>query len=285
MRRIGLLARGDRAPSPPPRPRGGEPRRDRVPFLPRAGRAVGGRRPPHSARRPRLRPRASCRAREAHPEHDAGSPRRARIPAMSAPASAAASTSSARVRPQTFTSGRERSSASFAAGSRARMSAEPTRIASAPASSAAAPCARDSIPLSATTIRSRGAEATSVELRTAVDRERREVARVDPDDRCVEAPRASELLRRRAPRRACRGRGRRAAPSSRRVVSSSRSRRMRSAASAPASRALRRSSSVEKNPFASSGRCAAARAARRSSQEPPKRASTRIETAAAPACS
>ena len=82
-------------------------------------------------------------------------------PARSAPAAAAAATSSSRVRPQIFTSGRAISSASLAAGSGAFMRAEPTRIASAPASSAAAPWARLEMPLSATTTRSSGEPATS----------------------------------------------------------------------------------------------------------------------------
>ena len=66
-------------------------------------------------------------------------------PTRSAPASTAASTSSWRVSPQTLTSGREISSASFAPGSGARISVEPTSIAFAPASSAAAPWARVAI--------------------------------------------------------------------------------------------------------------------------------------------
>src|SRR5262249_25544480 len=66
----------------------------------------------------------------------------------SAPASTAASTSSWRVSPQTFTSGRDMSSCSFAPGSGARMSVEPTSTAFAPVSSAAAACARVSIALS-----------------------------------------------------------------------------------------------------------------------------------------
>ena len=82
-------------------------------------------------------------------------------PARSAPASAATATSSSRVSPQTLTSGRRRSSRSFAAGSGACIRAEPTRIASAPASSAAAPCARVLTPLSAIATRSAGIRATS----------------------------------------------------------------------------------------------------------------------------
>ena len=75
------------------------------------------------------------------------------------------------------------------------MSVEPTRIASAPASSAAAPCARDSMPLSATTTRSRGAPSRRGELRRAVDPKRREVPRVDADDGRTERHSALELLR------------------------------------------------------------------------------------------
>ena len=64
----------------------------------------------------------------------------------------------------------------------------------APASSAAAACARVSIPLSAITMRSRGALATSSSCARAVDREGAEVARVDADDRRVERDRTRELV-------------------------------------------------------------------------------------------
>ena len=64
---------------------------------------------------------------------------------------------------------------------------------------------------------------------------------------------------------------------------SSTSRRITSAASAPATLSFSRSSSSVKKPLASSGADVAARAALRSSSEPPKRSSTRIEIAAAPA--
>ena len=106
--------------------------------------------------------------------------------------------------------------------------------------------------LSAITTRSRGAPRDELELRVAVDRERREVARVDPDHRRAERDRRARARRRRAPRRACRGRARRVAHQ-RGAGASSRSRRISSAASAPASRAVRRCSSVEKKPLASSG--------------------------------
>ena len=117
-------------------------------------------------------------------------------PIRSAPASSATSTSSCRVRPQTFTSGREISSASLSAGSGARMSAVPTRIASAPATSAAAPCARRvDAALGDHDARPRGAR-DELELRRAVDRERLQVARVDPDRVGAESDRAVELRRR-----------------------------------------------------------------------------------------
>ena len=112
---------------------------------------------------------------------------------MSAPASTAASTSSRRVRPQTFTSGRGRISRSRPAGSSARISAEPMRIASAPASSAAAPCARECTPLSATTAVVCPHARNQVQLRHAVDLECRKVARVDADDLGLEPDRALQL--------------------------------------------------------------------------------------------
>ena len=51
------------------------------------------------------------------------------------------------------------------------------------------------MPLSATITRSRWRLRDELELTAAVDRERREVARVDPDHRCFEGGRAFELLR------------------------------------------------------------------------------------------
>ncbi len=184
-------------------------------------------------------------------------------PARSAPASAAAATSSSRVRPQTFTSGLEISSASFAAGSVARMSVEPTRIASAPASSAAAPCARDAIPLSATTTRSRGAFATSSSCAwrsiSKVDRSLALIPIVSASSRTARSSSPASWASTSASSSSSR-----ALRSSSAIVPSSRSRRSRSTASAPASRSSRSSSRVEKNPFASSGTPVAARAARRS---------------------
>ena len=89
------------------------------------------------------------------------------------------------------------SSASFAAGSGACISAEPTRIASAPASSAAAPCARVWIAALGDDDRSAGqrGSATRSSCVAAVDRERREVARVDPDHRRPQPRGAGELVR------------------------------------------------------------------------------------------
>ena len=165
---------------------------------------------------------------------------RARMkPTRSAPASTATSTSSWRVRPQTLTSGRESSSASFAPGSGARISVEPTSIAFAPASSAAAPCARV---CDRRTRRSRSGRAahaaSSASWRAAVDLERREVAGVDADHGRAERGRARELVgvvrldERVEPERSG------LAASARAQAASSRSRRSSSAASAPASRAV-----------------------------------------------
>ena len=127
-----------------------------------AGRAGRGRHPSPRPRRRRRRPTAPCPGRRARPAAARGEAGSRMKPQRSAPASTATATSSSRVRPQTFTSGRETSSRSFAPGSAARISAVPTRIASAPASSAAAPWARVWIALSATTIavpRARGRRA------------------------------------------------------------------------------------------------------------------------------
>ena len=174
-------------------------------------------------------------------------------PTRSAPASTATSTSSCRVSPQTLTSGRCTSSRSFAPGSAARISVEPTSTAFAPASSAAAACARVSMPLSAITTRSRGARATSSSCAARSIANVAEVARVDPDDRRVERDRARELVRvvrldeRVEPERV--GRAHQLARRARRRGRAGCS----SAASAPASRASRRCSGVEKKPLASSG--------------------------------
>ena len=164
------------------------------------------------------------------------------------------------------------------------MSVEPTRIASAPASSAAAPCARDSIPLSAITTRSRGAPATSSSCA------RRSMRNEDRSRALIPITGAPSATARSSSCASCAStsvsRPRRAAtPNSSRTAASSRSRRSSSTASAPASRAVTRCSSVEKKPFARSGTADDERAARRSSHVPPKRSSTRIDTAAAPALS
>ena len=121
-----------------------------------------------------------------------------------------------------------------------------------------------------------------LELGAAVDRERREVARVDADHRRAERDRAVELVgvvrldERVEPERA-------ASPISCahvRVVEVAQQEQRR--VGAGAARGLE-VLAVEKKPFASSGASVAARAARRSSQEPPKRSSTSTEIAAAPA--
>src|SRR5215218_430376 len=203
-------------------------------------------------------------------------------PARSAPASAATSTSSWRVSPQTLTSGREINSASFSAGPSARISTEPTRIASAPASSAAAPWPRDEIPLSATMVRSRGALATSSSC------DRRSIRKLERSRALIPIVSAPSWTARSSSCASC-ALTSASKPSSCAVCRSaivlwsSRSRNNKSAALAPAVCASARCSRVEKNPLASSGRLVALRAAFRSSKEPPKRWSTRIDTAAAPA--
>ena len=182
-----------------------------------------------------------------------------------------------------MTSGRAISSASFAPGSAARISVEPTSIARAPASSAAAPWARVSIADSAITIRSRGARGEQLELAAAVDRERREVARVDADHGRAERGRAGELAgvvrldERVEPER--RGLGQEPAAGVVVEVAQDEQHGVR-AGLAPRSAGA---SGVEKNPFASSGIDVAARAARRSSQLPANRASTSTDIARAPA--
>ena len=120
---------------------------------------------------------------------------RARMkPTRSAPASTATATSSSRVSPQTFTSGREISSASFAPGSGARMSAVPTRIAFAPGElgrcslrARVDPALRDDDSVARD-------PRHELELRAPVDREAAEVARVHSDDLGLERDRALELL-------------------------------------------------------------------------------------------
>ena len=120
------------------------------------------------ARRRRRRRGAPCRARRARASARRGLSAARMKPTRSAPASTAASTSSWRVSPHTLTSGRESSSRSFAPGSGARISVEPTSTAFAPASSAAAACARVcDRRLSAITMRSRGALREQLELARA----------------------------------------------------------------------------------------------------------------------
>ncbi len=159
--RVGRPPRAGRARARRARPRAAAPRRGRAPCRPRRGRAGRGRRRCSSASPTKTATESDVVRHVEHRRRAARALSTRMKPSMSAPASTAASTSSCRVSPQTFTSGRESSSRSFAPGSGARISAVPTRIASAPASSAAAPCARVWIALSAITTRSRGARATS----------------------------------------------------------------------------------------------------------------------------
>ena len=170
---------------------------------------------------------------------------------MSAPASTAASTSSWRVRPHTLTSGRETSSRSFAPGSGARISVEPTRIAFAPASSAAAACARVSMPLSAITI-GPSAHLRPARAGRAVDREVGEVAGVDTDHGRFQFGGPRELLRvvrfdERVEAKRARPHGAVRSRPGRQVAQQD------STASAPASRACSKSAGDEKKPLASSG--------------------------------
>jgi len=102
-------------------------------------------------------------------------------PARSAPASAAASTSSWRVRPQTLTSGREINSRSLAAGSSARISAEPTSTALARPARPRQPERATRFPLSATITRTLRDAGHELELPAAVDREVGQIAAVDSD--------------------------------------------------------------------------------------------------------
>jgi hypothetical protein len=155
------------------------------------------------------------------------------------------------------------SSRSFAAGSGACISAEPTRIASAPASSAPRPAPRADAALGDDD-RSRGAVRDELELRAPVDRERREVAGVDPDHRRAEGHAPLELVR------VVRLDERVEAELGRARISSAawrrRGRGAGAAASAPPPWPCAGARSVEKKPFASSGTPVLARAARRSSQ-------------------
>ena len=335
-RELASTAQGARRRSPRPRCRAVEPAREddaalglprrapsgRDPPRPRAGRArCATSSPPRrsTASRPRtcrLRARGPGRGRRAllglaDPDGDrehrlgngehrlarrAGSPAARMKPARSAPASAAAATSSSRVRPQTLTSGRESSSRSFAPGSGACISAEPTRIASAPASSAAAPCARVWIAALGdddAVVREIVALSDEVELRAAVDREGGEVARVDADHRRAERDRALELggvvrlderveaeLVRRAPS---------ASPS----APSSRSRRSSRTASAPASfavaqvlarsrRSPSRAAAASRSPARRAGRPSRRRSARRRGPRPRRRRRARSPRRARP---
>ena len=140
------------------------------------------------------------------------------------------------------------------------------------------------MPDSATTILSRGARATQLELHAAVDLEGREVARVDPDHRRAERDRSLELLgvvrldERVEPERGRLAHQLRAGG----VVEVAEQEQRRVGAGEAA---VRRSSSELKKPFASSGSDAASRAARRSSHAPANRSSTSTDIARAPACS
>ena len=161
-------------------------------------------------------------------------------PTRSAPASTAASTSSWRVRPQTLTSGRAISSASFAPGSAARISVEPTSIAfGAGELGRGALGARLDRGLgdrrSGRAAPRRAARAGGARSISNVERSRAltpitgapsAVARASSSASCASTSVSSPSAA--------------ASRMSRRQASSSRSRRMSSAASAPASAAVRR---------------------------------------------
>ena len=147
-----------------------------------------------------------------------------------------------------------------AAGSIARMSAEPTRIASAPASSAAAAWARLEIPLSATTIRSRGARQTSSSCAPGRSRTSRGRARSPRRSPPRAATARSSSAASCASTRTCRGPERAPRRGAGAHSRSSTSRRRSSAASAPAL-LLDSCSGSRKKPFARSGAPVAARAA------------------------
>ena len=258
--------------------------RHRAPGGRRRSRSAGrGRRPSARSRRRTRRRAARCRVRRAPPSARRGLSARMK-PTRSAPASTAASTSSWRVRPHTFTSGRRRISRRAAPGSGARMSVEPTRTAFAPASSAAAACARWR---SRSRRSGRGRAARAPAARAGRSGRSRRSTRSRALTPITGAPSATA---RRTSSASCAStsvsRPSASASASRAAqAASSRSRRSSSAASAPASRASRRCSGVEKKPLASSGSATAARAARRSSQVPPKRSSTSTDIARAPAAS
>ncbi len=193
---------------------------------------------------------------------------------MSAPASTAASTSSCRVRPQTLTSGRERSSRELRPGSGARISVEPDehRLRAGELGRGALRPRLDRRLGDDDAVARGGGE--QLELGAPVDRERREVAGVDADHGRRRARSRGRARRGRAPRRACRGRARRRREGGRSTARRRGRAGSADAASAPASAAACRCSRREKKPFASSGSEVAARAARRSANEPPKRSST-----------
>ena len=276
----------------PARARGGRAR-SRRPRRSAGGRrsARGGRPPPDRAGRGRFRPPRPRRRRRPTESIVSGTgsgaaARRglsARMkPARSAPASAAAATSSSRVSPQTFTSGRAMISASLAPGSSARMSVEPTRIASRPrelglgALGAVADRALGDDHALAGRLRDERELGAAVDRRTCA-RSRALIA--DDLGAELDGPPSSSA----SWASTSRSRPSVRPPSSMsRACSSSRSRSSSSAASAPAMRACSRSPWSSKKPLARSGTLVAARAAARSSKVPPKRSSTRIETAAAP---
>ena len=204
-------------------------------------------------------------------------------PARSAPASAAAATSSSRVSPQTFTSGRDRSSASFAAGIRSahERRADEDRVRARELGRRSLRTRLDAALRDDDAVARRTGD--ELELLGAVDLEGREIARVDPDHRRVEGDGTLELVgvvrldeRLEAERR----RGVQEAPSGGVVEVAQEEQRRVGARLARGAQIVPRS---RRSPSRAAAARAAARAARRSSHVPPKRSSTRIETAAAPA--
>ena len=165
------------------------------------------------------------------------------------------------------------------------MSVEPTRIASAPASSAAAPCARDSIAAlgdddAVARRRARRARAARARSIAKVARSRALI----PIDRRVERDRALELLRvvrldERVEPELVGARQQLARRARRRGRAAGAARRRRRPRAARAQLVLGREESLREQRQRRSPR--ARRAGRR--QVPPKRSSTSIETAAAPA--
>ena len=116
-------------------------------------------------------------------------------PARSAPASAAAATSSSRVSPHTFTNGRERSSASFAPGSGGthERRADEDRVGAGQLGGSALRARLDPALGDDHAIARRACD--EAKLLRAVDAERREIPRVDADHGRAERDRALELLR------------------------------------------------------------------------------------------